>query len=66
MEQEIEVPALLPDAVESALAEAIRQATSAGKWDVVLQLARELEARRLARQAPEVVDLTARRKGRER
>ena len=37
------------DAVEVALAEAIRGATSAGRWDVVAQLARELEARRMAR-----------------
>jgi hypothetical protein len=38
-------------AVEAALAEALRGATSAGRWDVVAQLARELEARRLARSA---------------
>jgi integrase len=34
--------------VEDALASAIVQASAAGRWDVVAQLARELEARRLA------------------
>ena len=43
------------DAVEAALAEAIRGATSAGRWDVVAQLASELEARRLARAGNVVV-----------
>jgi|SRR5580658_6020753 NADPH:quinone reductase-like Zn-dependent oxidoreductase len=38
------------DAVESALAEAIRGATTGKRWDVVAQLAKELEAR-LARSA---------------
>ena len=33
--------------VEDALAGAIRVAAAAGRWDVVAQLARELEARRL-------------------
>lgn len=33
--------------VESALARAIEGAVAAGRWDVVMQLARELEARRL-------------------
>jgi hypothetical protein len=37
------------DAVEAALAEALRGATAAGKWDVVAKLAGELEARRRAR-----------------
>jgi hypothetical protein len=37
------------DVVEAALAEAIKRATSAERWDVVSQLARELEARRIAR-----------------
>jgi hypothetical protein len=37
------------DAVEAALAKALEGATSAGRWDVVAQLARELEARRLTR-----------------
>jgi hypothetical protein len=35
--------------VESALASALAEAASAGRFDVVAQLARELEARRLAR-----------------
>ena len=34
--------------VEDALASAIEGAVSAGRWDVVAQLAKELEARRLA------------------
>jgi hypothetical protein len=33
--------------VEGALAEALTAASAAGRWDVVAQLARELEARRL-------------------
>ena len=37
------------DGVDVALAEAIKGATIAGRWDIVAQLARELEARRLAR-----------------
>lgn len=37
------------DAVESALADALVRATAEGRLDVVAQLARELEARRLAR-----------------
>jgi hypothetical protein len=36
------------DAVEVALAKAIEAAATAGRFDVVAQLARELEARRLA------------------
>jgi hypothetical protein len=36
-------------AVEEALAKALEGATAAGRWEVVSQLARELEARRLAR-----------------
>jgi hypothetical protein len=36
------------DAVEGALAEALARATAADRWDVVAQLARELEARRTA------------------
>jgi hypothetical protein len=43
------------DAVESALADALRAATAAGQWPVVSQLAAELQARREARQAPQVV-----------
>jgi hypothetical protein len=37
------------DAVVAALAEALKRAASAERWDVVAQLARELEARRIAR-----------------
>jgi ApbE superfamily uncharacterized protein (UPF0280 family) len=33
--------------VEDALATAIAQASVVGRWDIVAQLARELEARRL-------------------
>jgi hypothetical protein len=51
------------DAVEAALAAAMSAATAAGRFDVVAQLARELEARRCAR-AGNVVRLEAsRRKG---
>jgi hypothetical protein len=46
-----------------ALAAALKRAAEAGRWDVVAQLARELEARRLAN-AGNVVRLGhARRKG---
>lgn len=51
------------DAVERALADAITKASDAGAWDVVAQLARELEARRTARGAGNVVQLSARRQG---
>jgi hypothetical protein len=34
--------------VEDALAKAIAQASVVGRWDIVAQLARELEARRLS------------------
>lgn len=37
------------DQVEAALARALERASAAGRFDVVAQLARELEARRLAR-----------------
>jgi hypothetical protein len=37
------------DPVEAALARALDRASEAGRFDVVVQLARELEARRLAR-----------------
>lgn len=46
--------------VEEALATALEGATAAGRWDVVAQLAKELEARRLA--VAGVVDLNARRR----
>jgi hypothetical protein len=38
----------VPSTVEDALATALAHAAEAGRWDVVAQLARELEARRLA------------------
>jgi hypothetical protein len=50
------------DHVESALAKALEGATAAGRWDVVAQLARELEARRLAR-TDNVVNLDVARRG---
>ena len=53
--------ALVPDAVEHALADALQRASAAGAWDVVGQLARELEARRKALAAPGVVRLDAER-----
>ncbi|MGH7297373.1 MAG: hypothetical protein ACRELB_20725, partial [Polyangiaceae bacterium] len=37
-----------PSGVEELLAVALERASSAGEWTVVAQLARELEARRLA------------------
>jgi hypothetical protein len=46
--------------VERALAEALRRATDAGRWDVVAQLGRELEARRTT-WAPNVVPMSAAR-----
>jgi hypothetical protein len=51
------------DAVEEALAHALRKATEEGQWSVVSQLSRELEARRLAR-AGNVVTLPVDRKRR--
>jgi hypothetical protein len=48
------------DAVEIALAKALEGATAEGKWEIVGQLARELESRRLAR-AGNVVTLKAER-----
>ena len=53
------------DPVEIALATAIERASAAGEWAAVGQLARELEARRLAAQA-RVVDIGAERRNRER
>jgi hypothetical protein len=47
------------DAVESALSDAVTKAATAGRFDVVAQLARELEARRLGRMG-NVVALLAR------
>jgi len=37
------------DAVERDLADALTRASAAGEWSVVASLAKELEARRLAR-----------------
>jgi hypothetical protein len=53
------------DVVEAALAEALTRASAAGQWTTVEVLSRELTARRIARQAPEVVDFDARRRQRE-
>ncbi len=47
-----------------ALATALSEATKAGRWDVVAQLAKELEARRLSLAGPAVVDLAAERRKR--
>jgi hypothetical protein len=47
------------DAVELALAESLEKATAACEWGLVAQLARELEARRLARAGANVIDLGA-------
>jgi hypothetical protein len=47
------------DPVEAALATALEGATRAGEWATVAQLARELEARRKAKER--VVDLTSER-----
>lgn len=46
-------PAIGPagDVVEAALARAVDAAAAAGRFDLVAQLARELEARRLARRS---------------
>jgi integrase len=49
------------DAVEAALARAIDAATADRQWPVVLELAKQLEARRLAKQGPEVTSLDAER-----
>jgi hypothetical protein len=43
------------------MAKAITLASEAGQWDVVTTLARELEERRRAREAPGVVSFDARR-----
>jgi hypothetical protein len=48
------------DAVEAALAKALEGATAAAEWAVVAQLARELEARRLARASTNVISIAAR------
>jgi hypothetical protein len=52
-----------PDAVDATLAKALGEAATAGRFDVVAQLARELEARRLAR-AGNVTSFDAARRAR--
>jgi len=54
------------DVVEAALASALERAAVAGEWATVQALARELEARRTARQASGVVSLDAAREKRNR
>lgn len=54
------------DPVEAALARALDLAAQAGEWAVVSELGRQLEARRRERIAPEVSDLEAARRKRER
>jgi hypothetical protein len=60
--QECKAAPATVDAVEAALADAISKATAAGKFDVVSQLCRELEARRLGRLG-NVVAIDSKRKG---
>jgi HPt (histidine-containing phosphotransfer) domain-containing protein len=50
----------LADSVDAALAHALTEAAKAARFDVVAQLAKELEARRLASE-PHVVTLDAKR-----
>jgi hypothetical protein len=51
--------------VETALARALAEASAAGRFDVVVRLATELEARRLARMGNVVVlDAKKRERGR--
>lgn len=56
---------MVADAVETALAAGLRLAAQAGQWQAVAQLAKELEARRLARESSKVVAISSRaeRKG---
>jgi hypothetical protein len=49
------------DPVEEALSVALERASAQQRWDVVALLGRELEARRTARTAPNVVALLPRR-----
>ena len=49
--------------MEVALARALTEASAAGRFDVVEQLARELEARRVARSSENVVRLDVHRRG---
>jgi hypothetical protein len=57
LDQARPVPAVV-DTVDGALAKALEGATAAGRFDVVAQLAKELEARRLARMGNVVALLT--------
>lgn len=52
-----------PDAIEIALAEALRAATGAGQWGVVSELARQLEARRASREQVVQLDVERERRG---
>jgi hypothetical protein len=52
-----------PDEVERALADAIRKAATAGRFDVLPGLAAELEARRKARAAVVSLDAERARRG---
>lgn len=52
--------------VEQALAYALRAATDQGRWDVVLEVTRELSERRRARVAPQVPSLEEARRKREK
>ena len=54
-----------PDAVDAMLAKALGEAAAAGRFDVVAQLAKELEARSLARAGNVVTFDTARRETRD-
>jgi hypothetical protein len=49
------------DAAEAALAKPIEAATVEKRWDIVAQLGRELEARRLTCSASNVVPLATRK-----
>ncbi len=51
------------DPVEVALAAAVTQAAAAGEWAIVAQFGRELEARRKALTADNVVPITTRQRG---
>jgi hypothetical protein len=57
--EEIQSPIGVGSPVEDMLARAIERASAAGRWDVVAQLARELEARRL--RSADIADLRVRR-----
>ncbi len=54
------------DPVEGALADALARASAAGQWGVVAQLSRELETRRQARDASNVVPIAGRRRDNDR